>query len=157
MIVIQMPGGDVEYVTPEDFQWMRAAFDEEWSGTVMLRIANARIYSVENLDNLRQKFRDAGVATADFTAPEGERVVIVNAKSIREVEPANPVFHHERARASLKFAARLSLAVRQTVEEARALLAAAGAIPGAEVTSARRARSSKVAGGAKTDKRRRSG
>ena len=56
MVVIKMPGGDLEYVAPAELQWMRDAFDHEWSGTVMLRVAGNRIYSVENLGELRQKF-----------------------------------------------------------------------------------------------------
>jgi hypothetical protein len=161
VVVIQMPGGDLEYVVPNEFQWMREAFDEEWSGTVMLRVTGSRLYSIESLDDLRRKFRDAGVGIADFAVPEGERAVAVNARGVREVEPANPVFHHQLARAVLKFGPSLSLAVRQTVGEARALLAAAGPTPGMEVTSAqRRIRSSrpgKVAGKRKTIKRRRTG
>src|SRR4051794_11328901 len=127
MVVIQMPGGDLEYFAPGEFQWMRKAFDHEWSGTIMLRVAGNRIYSIESLDDLRRKFSEAEVGLAEFMAPEGEQIAVVNAKTVREVEPANPIIHHENARAVLKFAPRLSLAVRQTVEEARALLAAAGA------------------------------
>lgn len=125
MAVVKMPGGDIEVVAPAELLWMRDAFEHEWSGTVMLRIGSGRIYSVETLGELRQKFSADGAGLADFTPPEGDLITVVNAGNVREVEPANAALHHERARAVLKFGARLSLAVRETVDEARTLLQAA--------------------------------
>jgi hypothetical protein len=76
---------------------------------------------------------------------------------VREVEPANSVFHHELAHSALKFGPSLSLAVRQTVDEARALLAAAGTTSGMEVANARSSRPGKVVGKRRMTKRRRTG
>jgi hypothetical protein len=160
MILIRMPGGDLEYVAPGEFLWMRQAFDHEWSGTVMLRLSGHRIYSAEDLTDLRQTFSDAAVGLAEFTPPEGELVMVVNAKNVREVEPGNPIIHHELARAVLKFGPKLSLAVRETVEEARSKLTAAGGSESVDLSRARRrkthARSHKaVAKGRRTAKRKR--
>jgi hypothetical protein len=129
MVVVNMPGGDIEAVSPAELQWMRQAFEHEFAGTVMLRIASGRIFSVESLDDLRRKFSADGAGLANFTPPEGDLVNVVNARNVREVEPANAALHHPQARAVLKFGARLSLAVRETVAEARALLEAAGGGP----------------------------
>jgi hypothetical protein len=143
MVVIKMPGGDIEVVSPAELQWMREAFEHEWSGTVMLRVGGNRIYSVESLGELRQKFGAAGASLADFTPPEGDLVTVVNANNVREVEPASAAQHHERAQAVLKFGARLSLAVRETVDEARAILATAGGRAASLELAAGRSRASR--------------
>jgi hypothetical protein len=139
MIIIKMPGGDLEYVAPREFLWMREAFDHEWSGTVMLRLSGNRIYSIESLGDLRQKFGDADIALAEFTPPAASLVLIVNAGNVREVEASNPILHHELARAVLKFGPKLSLAVRETLEEARLKLMAEG-VRSMEMVSVRRAK-----------------
>ena len=125
MVVIKMPGGDIEVVSPAELLWMRQAFEHEFAGTVMLRVGANRIFSIESLGDLREKFSADGAGLAGFTPPEGDLVSIVNAKNVREVESANAALHHERARAVLKFGPRLSLAVRETVDEARSILAEA--------------------------------
>lgn len=121
---------------------MRRAFDHEFAGTVMLRLGANRIFSIESLADLRQKFSADGAGLADFTPPEGDLISVVNAKNVREVEPANPAQHHERARAVLKFGPRLSLAVRETVDEARAILAEARGRAGSPVAAVGRRRTS---------------
>ena len=143
MVVIKMPGGDIEVVSSAELQWMRKAFEHEFAGTVMLRVGGNRIFSIESLAELRQKFSTDGAGLADFTPPDGDLISVVNAKNVREVEPANAAQHHERARAVLKFGARLSLAVRETVGEARAILAAAGGAAGSLEAAAGRRRTSR--------------
>ena len=143
MVVIKMPGGDIEVVSPAELQWMREAFEHEFAGTVMLRVGGNRIFSIESLAELRQKFSTDGAGLADFTPPEGDLISVVNAKNVREVEPANAAQHHARARAVLKFGARLSLAVRETVDEARTILAAAGGAAGSLQAAAGRSRTSR--------------
>jgi hypothetical protein len=105
----------------------------------MLRLSGNRIYSVESLGDLRQKFGDADIALAEFTPPAASLVLIVNAGNVREVEASNPILHHELARAVLKFGPKLSLAVRETLEEARLKLMAEG-VRSMEMVSVRRAK-----------------
>ncbi|WP_421724872.1 hypothetical protein [Bauldia sp.] len=119
MIVIQMPGGDVEYVRPVSLLWMREAFDWEIAGTVMLRIGSTRLYASETMAALTSKFSTAGISLSLFTAPEGSIRPAVNVAKVNEVEAANPVFHHDNAHSVLKFSPQLGLAVRESVEEAR--------------------------------------
>jgi len=153
MVIVKMPGGDIEAVSPAELQWMRQAFEHEFAGTVMLRVGSGRIFSVERLDDLRQKFATDGAGLANFTPPEGDLVSVVNARNVREVEPANAALHHEQARAVLKFGARLSLAVRETVAEARALLEAAGGSPASPASRTRSARGGSRKTAAKRKKR----
>lgn len=140
MVIINMPGGDIEVVSPAELLWMRQAFDHEFAGTVMLRLGANRIFSIESLADLRQKFSADGAGLADFTPPEGDLISVVNAKNVREVEPANPALHHARARAVLKFGPRLSLAVRESVDEARSILAEARGRTGSPVAAVGRRR-----------------
>ena len=65
------------------------------------------------------------VHLADFTPPAGKLVIIVNAENVGEVKPANPIFVHDNAHAVLHFSPRVMLAVRETVAEAKAKIAAA--------------------------------
>lgn len=97
MVIIKMPGGDIEVVSPAELLWMRQAFEHEFAGTVMLRLGANRIFSIESLGDLREKFGADGAGLAGFTPPEGDLVSIVNAKNVREAEPANAALHHERA------------------------------------------------------------
>ena len=60
MVVIKMPGGDIEVVSSAELQWMREAFEHEFAGTVMLRVGGDRIFSIESLAELRQKFSTDG-------------------------------------------------------------------------------------------------
>ncbi len=45
MVIVRMPGGDVESIAPDELLWMRQAFDHEFKDAVMLRITGDRIYS----------------------------------------------------------------------------------------------------------------
>jgi len=122
MIVIKMPGGDIEHVDANELLWMREAFDHEFKNAVLLRIGSDRIFSVESLTDLRSKFEQAGVAIARFTPPDGQIAMLVAADKVREVEPSNPAIFHEKARAILKFGVKLRLAVRETEAEAQSIL-----------------------------------
>jgi hypothetical protein len=128
MIIIKMPGGGIQHVDPTRLLWMRMAFDWEVAGTVMLRLGNDVIYSIESLAQLEAKFAGAKVRLAHFTAPEGNISPIVNAAAVVQVEKANPNQHHDNARAVLKFSLTLGLAVRESVAEAEAKLASANAV-----------------------------
>jgi hypothetical protein len=109
---------------------MRKAFDSEWKGTVMIRLEDDRIYSVESLQDLEKKFLAAGVTVGQFTAPDARLKLFVSAKKVREVEEGNPAIYHEKARALLVFSKKTILAVRETVNDARQKLteAVSGAV-----------------------------
>ena len=126
MITINMPGGAIESIKEKNLLWMRKAFPDERKDAVMLNLGEIQRFSIESLEALRQKFVEAGVPLADFTPPVGRLVVIVNAGKVDGVEPANPIFVHESARAVLRFSARVKLAVRETVKEANAKIHDAG-------------------------------
>ena len=125
MIMINMPGGAIESVKEKDLLWMRKALPDERKDAVMLNLGQIQRFSIESLDDLRQKFADAGVHLADFTPPAGKLVIIVNAENVGEVKPAHPIFVHDNAHAVLHFSPRVMLAVRETVAEAKAKIAAA--------------------------------
>lgn len=125
MVVVKMPGGDIEYVEVGDLLWMRDAFDHEFRDAVMMRLTSDRMYSVERLGELQSKFQQAGAAIARFTPPEGSISMLVNAEKVREVEPANSAISHENAGSVLKFGQKLRLAVREDEAQARAILAGA--------------------------------
>lgn len=130
MIAICMPGGDIEYIEADEMLWLRQAFDHEFKGMVMLRLAAPdRIYSVEAIDALEAKFRAAGASIARFTPPEDTRVMVVNTGKVREVEPSNPAISHGSANSVLKFGPRLGLAVRETEAQSEAILAKARQLP----------------------------
>jgi hypothetical protein len=131
MIAINMPGGAIRNIDEGDLLWMRKAFDSEWKGTVMIRLEDDRIYSVESVQDLEKKFLAAGVAVGRFTAPDARLKLIVSAKRVREVEEGNPAIYHEKARALLVFSKKTILAVRETVDDARRKLTEA--LPGAIV------------------------
>jgi hypothetical protein len=129
MIAINMPGGAIRNIDEGDLLWMRKAFDSEWKGTVMIRLEDDRIYSVESVQDLEKKFLAARVAVGQFTAPDARLKLVVSAKKVREVEEGNPAIYHEKARALLVFSKKTILAVRETVDDARRKLAEA--VPGA--------------------------
>ena len=126
MIVVNMPGGGVQYVAETDLLWLRRAFDSEWKGAVMLRLGSERIYSVESVEELKKKFSQAGVSLAEFAPPDARFKLIVSAKKVRQVEPGNPEIYHEKAKAVLVFSNKIKLAVRETVEDAQKKLENAG-------------------------------
>ena len=126
MPIIQMPGGAVEEIEGKELWWMRNAFDDEFKGTVMLRLGPSdRLFSIESLDDLAAKFRDEKTPLASFTPPEGKLKIVVNAKNVEKVEPANPIIHHDKAKSVLRFTRRIKLAVRETEEVANSKLKAA--------------------------------
>ena len=126
MAVIQMPGGAVEDIAGKDLWWMRKAFDAEWKGAIMLRLGDSsQIFSIESLDDLIRKFKAEKTPLAKFTPPDSKLTMVVNAANVKKVEPANPIFHHEKAKTALRFTTKIKLAVRETPEEAEADLRAA--------------------------------
>jgi hypothetical protein len=127
MIDIKMPGDAVEHIGENELLWMRKALADEHEDAIMLRVGSDRIFSSETLDDLRAKFKAAAVPLADFTAPEGPLDTVVNVRNVQAVEPANPKIHHAKARAVLRFARKLKLAVRETEKEAADKIAAASA------------------------------
>jgi hypothetical protein len=58
MIVINMPGGAVQDIDEAALLWLRRAFDIEWKGATMLQLAGDRIYSIETVDDLSEKFEE---------------------------------------------------------------------------------------------------
>ncbi|ACB80682.1 hypothetical protein Mpop_2522 [Methylorubrum populi BJ001] len=125
MVIVRMPGGDVESIAPDELLWMRQAFDHEFKDAVMLRITGDRIYSVETVASLAAKFAAAGAAMARLTPPEGAIEMMVSAERVREVEPPSPAIHHEGAGSVLKFGPKLMLAVRESEAQAKSILAEA--------------------------------
>ena len=120
MIVVNMPGGAVQEIDEADLLWLRKAFDGEWKGATMLQLAGDRIYSIESVALLSEKFEDANVACADFSAPDGNKLkLVVSAKRVRQVVESDPAIYHKKAKSVLIFPTRLRLAVRETPDEAR--------------------------------------
>lgn len=120
MIVINMPGGAVQVIDGADLLWFRKAFDTEWKGASMLQLAGDRIYSIETVDRLSEKFENAKVVLAKFSAPDAYKLkLVVSAKRVRQIIEADPVIYHEKAKSVLVFQGKLRLAVRETTDEAR--------------------------------------
>jgi hypothetical protein len=119
MIVINMPGGAIQHVDEDELLWFRKAFTSEWNGATMLRLSGDRIYSIESVADLADKFSASGVAVAEFNAPDARMKLMVSAKRVREIVESNPEIYHEKARSVLVFSSTLKLAVRETVEDAR--------------------------------------
>ncbi len=119
MIVINMPGGAIQHVDEGDLLWLRKAFDSEWKGATMLQIGSDRIYSIESVADLSKKYSNAGVALAEFNAPDARLKLVVSAKKVRQIEEGNPAIYHESARSVLVFSNKIKLAVRESVEDAR--------------------------------------
>jgi len=122
MVIVRMPGGDIEYIEADELLWMRQAFDHEFKDAVMLRITGDRIYSAETVASLSAKFAAAGAAMARLTPPEGDIEMMVSAQRVREVESPSPAIHHGSAGSVLKFGPKLMLAVRESEAEAKAIL-----------------------------------
>ena len=112
--------GAVQVIDKPDLLWLRKAFDSEWKGASMLQLAEERIYSIESVNELSEKLRNAKVVLAEFSAPDANRLrLVVSVKRVRQVIQSNPVIFHEKARSVLVFPGKLRLAVRETPEEAR--------------------------------------
>jgi hypothetical protein len=126
MIVINMPGGGVQDIDEADLLWLRKAFDGEWKGATMLQLAADRIYSNESVGNLSEKFEEAKVTLAEFSAPESKVKLVVSAKRVRQVIDSDPVIYDDKAKSVLIFPTRMRLAVRETLDEARKKLLDAG-------------------------------
>jgi hypothetical protein len=100
-------------------------FDSEWKGASMLQLAGERIYSIESVHELSEKFRNAKVVLAEFSAPDANKLrLVVSVKRVRQVIHSDPVIFHEKARSVLVFPGKLRLAVRETPEKARQKLSA---------------------------------
>jgi hypothetical protein len=126
MIVINMPGGAVQVIDEDDFLWLRKAFDSEWKGASMLRLAGDRIYSIESVNTLSEKFENAKVALADFSAPDANKLkLVVSAKHVRQVIESDPAIYHKKAKSVLVFPGTLRLAVREAPDEAQQKLKSA--------------------------------
>ena len=120
MIVINMPGGAVQDIDECDLLWLRKAFDPEWKGATMLQLAEDRIYSIESVADLAEKFENANAACADFSAPDVNGLkLVVSTKRVRQVVESNPAIYHKMAKSVLIFSTKLRLAVRETPDEAR--------------------------------------
>lgn len=134
IVVVNMPGGDVEHIDADQLLWMREAFDHEFKGAVMLKLGgDTRLYSIESLAALETKFQEAGGSLVRLTPPEGNLSMVVNASKVREVEPPNSAIYDANAKAVLVFGSRLRLAVRETQQQAQAILDAAAKPTGANV------------------------
>jgi hypothetical protein len=120
MVIVNMPGGGVQDIDEAELLWLRKAFDGEWKGATMLQLATDRIYSNESVSDLSEKFEEAKVPVAEFSAPEAAKVkLVVSAKRVRQVIDADPVIYNDKAKSVLIFAGRLRLAVRDDPDEAR--------------------------------------
>ena len=119
MMLINMPGGAVQQIDEADLLWLRKAFDSEWKGATMLRLAGDRLYSIEPVDELSEKFKNAKVILVDFSAPDAKIKLVVNAKQVREVVDSDPAIYHEKAKSVLMLTSKLRLAVRETPDEVR--------------------------------------
>jgi hypothetical protein len=118
MIVINMPGGAIQNIAGGDLLWFRNAFASEWKGATMLRLGGDRIYSIEPIDDLSEKFTASGVSLAAFSAPDARMKLIVNIRNVRQVTASDPEIYHENARAVLVFSPAIKLAVRETPDDA---------------------------------------
>ena len=127
---INLPGGGIEVVSADDLLWLRPAFPAEWKGAVMVKMADGPVYSSDSIPALKAKFTADGAKLADFTPPDAKLVMVVNAKKVSQVDAADPVINPEDARAVLAFGRRTALAVKETPQQAQALIDAA--IRGAE-------------------------
>jgi hypothetical protein len=127
MIVINMPGGGIQDIDEAELLWLRRAFDSEWKGATMLQLAEDRIYSIESVDDLSEKFEYVKVTLADFSAPDANKLkLVVSAKRVRQVVESDPAIYHEKAKSVLVFSTKVRLAVRETPDDARQKLQDAG-------------------------------
>ncbi|MER9566577.1 hypothetical protein [Mesorhizobium sp. M0571] len=122
LIIIQMPGGDTEAVDPTQLLWFRPAFDWEIANTTTIRIGSERLYSIEKMDKIFDRFKQAGHKLGTFTAPGDDIKPVVNARNVLEIEKAKPAINHPGAKAVLKFSFREGLAVREAPEAAKTIL-----------------------------------
>jgi hypothetical protein len=127
MIIVNMPGGAVQEIEETELLWLRKAFDSEWKGATMLRLAGDRIYSIETVDGLSKKFGMAKVSLAEFSAPDARVKLVVSAERVRQVVESDPDIYHEKAKAVLVFDGKRLLAVRETPDEANQKLQGAKA------------------------------
>ena len=93
----------------------------------MLRLAGDRIYSIETVKELSEKFEKANVSLAEFSAPDVKIKLVVSAKRVRQVVASDPGIYHEKAKSVLVFGGKTLLAVRETPDEAKQKLQAAKA------------------------------
>src|SRR6516162_8455198 len=121
-VSINLPGGAIERVSGEDLLWFRLAFPSEWKGTVMVRMADERLYCIESVATLKAKFASDGAKLAEFTPPDAKLVMVVNAAKVRQVDAADPGINPESARAVLVFDSTTALAVKEDPKQAQILI-----------------------------------
>ena len=127
MIVVNLPGGAVQDIDEAELLWLRKAFDGEWKRATMLQLPGDRIYSIESVADLSEKFENAKVACAVFSAPDANKLkLVVSAERVRQVVVSDPAVYHEKAKSVLIFPTKLRLAVRETLDEVRQKLQKAG-------------------------------
>jgi hypothetical protein len=119
MIVINMPGGAIQYIKDEELLWFRKAFEWEWKGAVMIRLSDDRIYSRESVDELSSKFLNAGLPIAELTPPDSRMKLFINGNNVRQVVESDPVIFHDKAKSVLVFSDTLKLAVREELDETK--------------------------------------
>jgi hypothetical protein len=124
-VPINLPGGAIERVSAQDLLWLRLAFPSEWKGTVMVRMTDQRLYSVESVAALKAKFAAEGAKLAVFAPPDAKLVMVVNAANVRQVDPADPEINPASARSVLEFDSSTALAVKETPQQAQSLIDAA--------------------------------
>jgi len=122
---INLPGGAIEVVSADDLLWFRPAFPAEWKGAVMVRLAAGPFYASDGIPALRTKFAADGAKLADFTPPDMKLVMVVNAKNVTQINPADPIINPDDARAVLAFGPKTALAVKETPAQAQAIVDAA--------------------------------
>ena len=122
-----MPGGAVQEIGEAELLWLRKAFDSEWKGATMLRLAGDRIYSVETVEELSEKLEKAKVQLAEFSAPDVKVKLVVSAKRVRQVVASDPSIYHEKAKSVLVFGGKTLLAVREAPDKVEKKLQAAKA------------------------------
>jgi hypothetical protein len=118
MIIINMPAGEVEHVSENEVLWFRKAFDSEWAGATMVQLMGRRIYSLESVEQLSEKFSFGNVELAVFTPPDANLKMTVNAEMVRQVRKVAPDVYHLKANSVLIFMNNARLAVTETAEEA---------------------------------------
>ena len=92
----------------------------------MLQLPGDRIYSIELVADLSEKFENAKVACAVFSAPDANKLkLVVSAERVRQVV-SDLAVDHEKAKSVLIFPTKLRLAVRETLDEVRQKLQKAG-------------------------------
>lgn len=124
-IILRMPGGGDEHISPGSILVLRELTDLEsarepqaksqvWGG-------GARIYPDETVEEILEKMD--GAQLAPLHAPAG-LAIYVNVAVVSDVDDPNPVFHHQDAGSVLRFGVGHSapnIPVRETRNELTAI------------------------------------